>query len=152
MKLSKEVAIQTIRGLLTGPRTVISYTQESAQLAQNQWRHNYRFFIINPRWIYNISGLITALFNTRVTDRSLTFSISASNAEQDRENFIRFLRQSLNLPDLILEDLIANAKETLEFVISPQAIQFLPMASHPPEIELSSGRPEPVILPEESNE
>jgi hypothetical protein len=131
-----------IRGLLCGPR-VINFTQESVQ-AQNQWRHNYRFFIINPTGLYNISGLVTMIFNVPVSDRAQCYSVTQMDPVQDREAFLKSLRQHLEMPDLTLEDLILNAKHTLEFVISPMAYEFLPLSKLPPDVELASGPQEPI--------
>lgn len=147
LKVNRDIAIQMIRGLLTGPRTVINYTQDSLQASQNQWRHAYRFFIVNPSGLYNISGLVTMIFNVKVSDRAQTFSITQMNADQDRAAFQAALAKALDLPDLVLEDLILTAKETLEFVISPMAYEFFPLSNLPPDTELASGEQEPVVIP-----
>jgi hypothetical protein len=139
-----------IRGLLVGPRNVISYTQDSAKTGETQWRHVYRFFIINPTGLYNISGLVTMLFNVPVSDRAQCFSLTQMSPEQDREAFIQALRKHTNIPDLILEDLVLNAVQTLEFVISPLAYEFFPLSNLPPNTELAEGEQEPIVIKEES--
>jgi hypothetical protein len=138
-----------LRGLLTGPRNVINYIQDSVQLNQNQWRHVYRFFVVNSAGLYNISGLITMIFNVKVSDRAQTVSLTQMNAEQDREAFTNALRKQLDLPDLVLEDLLLTAKETLEFVISPMAYEFFPLSKLPPDTELAGGEQEPIFLQKE---
>jgi hypothetical protein len=85
------------------------------------------------------------MFGVKVNDRSQCFSFTQMNAEQDRNAFADSLRRQLILPDLILEDLIASANETLEFVIAPSAIEFFPLSSLPPDTEMTSGPQEPVV-------
>jgi len=131
-----------IRGLLCGPR-VINYTQESIQ-GQNQWRHSYRFFIVNPTGLYNVSGLVTLIFDVPVGDRTQCFSVTQMTPEQDREAFLKALRGHLEMPDLELTDLLLSAKQTLEFVISPMAYEFLPLSKLPPDTELNGGPQEPL--------
>jgi hypothetical protein len=63
---------------------------------------------------------------------------------QDREAFVKALRTQLEMPELNLEDLILTAKNTLEFVISPMAYEFLPLSKLPPDTELAGGEQEPL--------
>lgn len=127
---SKELAIKTIRGLLTGPRDVIYFSQDSAQLNERQWRHIYRFFIINSSGLYAISGLITLLFSIKLTDRTQVTSFTQMNAIQDREAFAEALKKQLQLPSLVLEDLFGAAQETIDFVISPNVCEFIDNDEH----------------------
>jgi len=124
--VNREVAAKVIRGLIKdGPRNAVYYMQESVQVNDKQWRHAYRFFTLSRNALFNISGLITMLFNAKVTDRTQTYSFTQMNAEQDRAAFNQALRKELAIPDLDLDELISSAIDVLEYRLNPITEDYL---------------------------
>lgn len=150
-KFDKETCINILKGMLLDDRPVIHYVSQDEPvggMTVKQTKHTYKFFIVNQCGHYNVSGLISAVFGVNVNDRSSAFSINTLTAEEDIKNFRNALSKILEIDDLILEDLITSAKDTLVFGISPQATQFLPFAQMPPTIRDSDGKNEPIPLVE----
>lgn len=123
----KDTAVEILRGLLTNrPRNVVNYLQESAQVNAQQWRHLYRFFVNTPGGLFNVSGLVTVLFGIKLSDRSCVVSLTQMNADQDLQAFTQTLRKQLSLTDLVLEDLVGTAHETIHWTINPDLKESTP--------------------------
>jgi hypothetical protein len=106
-------------------RPVIHFVRADEALGPKQWKHTYRFFILTPTGLYNISGAITACFGVNVNDRSQAFTINGLSAEEDLKSFTDAVQKFTGLP-VMLEDLILSAKEILEFSWTDSATKFLP--------------------------
>jgi hypothetical protein len=145
-KFNKDTCIQILRAMLLDERPAIHYIHQDEKIG-NQTKHNYRFFVLNNCGHYNVSGLVTACFGVNVNDRSQAFSVNPMSHEEDVLNFRNNLAQILNIPGLILEDLILSAKETLVFGFSPWAAEFLPHMEMPPAERDSDEKQEPIQLP-----
>jgi hypothetical protein len=128
---NKSNCIDLLKSMLpTNP--VIYYVHQDEKVGQ-MTKHSYRFFVINDSGHYNISGLITAIFGANVNDRSTCFSVNNLSHEDDITSFKSSLTKVLAIEKLELADLILSAKETLEFTISPNCLEFLPIGPMPRE-------------------
>jgi hypothetical protein len=145
-KFNRDTCIQILRAMLLDERPTIHYLHQDEKIG-SQIKHNYRFFVLNNCGHYNVSGLVSAAFGVNVNDRSQAFSVNTLSHEEDIIGFRNNLAKLLSIPELILEDLILSAKETLVFGFSPQAAEFLPLVSMPPADRDSDEKPEPITLP-----
>jgi len=146
-KFNKDTCIQILRAMLLDKRRpAIHYIHQDEKIG-SQIKHCYRFFVLNNGGHYNVSGLIAAAFGVNVNDRSQAFSVNTLSHEDDVLGFRNSLAQLLDIPGLVLEDLILSAKDTLIFGISPQAAEFLPLANMPVPDRNSDEKPEPIELP-----
>lgn len=144
-KFNKGNCIQILRGMLA-ENPVIYYVHQDDPIGKIT-KHSYKFFIINSSGHYNISGLVTAIFGVNVNDRSTTFSINAMSHEDDIKSFQSNLAKLIDQPELQLADLILSAKETLDFIISPEAIEFFPLNTRMPAEEIAEdGKQNPIEL------
>jgi hypothetical protein len=144
-KFNKNTCTQILSAMLLDERPAIHYLHVDEKIG-SQTKHNYRFFVLNNCGHYNVSGLVTACFGVNVNDRSQAFSINTLSHEEDVMGFRNNLAQILGIPELILEDLILSAKETLVFGFSPQAAEFLPIANMPGPDRESDEKQEPITL------
>jgi hypothetical protein len=146
---NKAACIQVLQAMLADQKNpVIYYVRNNEQMSGNRWKHTYRFFIQTNAGLYNVSGAITAAFGVNVTDRSQTYSINILSPDDDLKSFQEAIRKFTDYPELILEDLISSAKETLEFVINPSCFEFMPVAPLPsPERDSKNREPVNPVLP-----
>lgn len=144
-KFNKDNCVAILKGMLSDERPTIYYVSQDERTG-NLTKHTYKFFILNPCGHYNVSGLISAAFGVNVQDRSSAFSINQMSHDDDVKAFRDSLAKIVGEPDLILEDLITSAKETLEFGISPHAIEFLPLKNLPPPEREQGNKNEPIPL------
>jgi hypothetical protein len=129
---NKDSCIQLIQNMLAQlPNPVIYFVRQDEPLAGNNIKHIYRFFIVSPQGIYNISGAVTAAFGVVVTDRSQVFAINSLSPEDDLKQFTNSLRNFTKFPNLTLQDLVMSAKDTLELHFSPEIAPFFPVVSLP---------------------
>jgi hypothetical protein len=142
-KFNKDTCIQILRAMLLDDRPAIHYIHQDEKIG-SQTKHSYRFFVLNNCGHYNVSGLIAAAFGVNVNDRSQAFSVNTLSHEDDVLGFRNSLAQLLGIPELIIEDLILSAKDTLIFGFSPQAAEFLPLVNMPIPDHDSDEKQEPV--------
>jgi hypothetical protein len=128
-----------LKGMLsTRNHPTIHYLYNEEQVG-SQIKHTYKFYIITQGRIFNVSGIITMIFGVTVQDRSQAFSINTLPRNEDTKAFTDALKKQLDLPDLILEDLILTAEQPLEYTIAPSVLEFLPVPKRYPEkVELRS--------------
>ena len=125
--LTRENAISLLKGLLAAQRRpAIHFIRSEDVLGPKQIKHTYRFFVVNVSEIFNVSGLVTAAFGVIVNDRSQAFSVNALNAEEDLKQFTDAIRRFVEIPNLILIDLLIGATDVLELVINQNMNCFMP--------------------------
>lgn len=106
-------------------RPTIHYLYGEDQLGGGQIRHNYKFFIVVRNRIFNVSGIISMLFGVMVQDRHQAFSINTMPKTEDVKGFTDALRKHIGLEELVLEDLLLNAEQPMEYTIAPGVLEFL---------------------------
>ena len=147
-RFDKNNCIKILQGMLMDDHPVIHYVSQDDRFGA-QTKHTYKFFILNQCGHYNVSGLISASFGVNVNDRSSAFSINQLSHDDDIKAFRDSLSKILGINELALEDLITSAKDTLEFGISPEASQFLPLKDMPAPVKEGDGRNDPILLEHE---
>jgi hypothetical protein len=128
-------------------KPVIHYVRQDDAMPNKMMKHTYRFFIINSTGIYNVSGAITAAFNVGVTDRSMTYSVNNLSPEDDLTSFTNAIKEFTKLPNLVLQDLILSARDTLEFSFSPEVAMYFPPVPLPMPEGRDQNSQDPVQLP-----
>jgi hypothetical protein len=143
-EFNRESAIALLKGMLAAQtRPAIHFIRAEDVMGPKQIKHTYRFFVVNRSEIYNVSGLITAIFGVTVHDRSQAFSINALSADEDLKNFGEAIRRFTELP-VTLVDLLVGATDVLNFVINPMLLEFI----SEPEVRVSSRFPAITLPPE----
>jgi hypothetical protein len=147
---NKENAIALLKGMLAAQtRPVIHFIRSEDVLGPKQFKHTYRFFIASDNQIFNVSGLITAIFAVVVHDRSQTFSINNLNAEEDLKQFSDAIMRVTGLPNLVLTDIVMGAEDVLDLVISPGMLGFFPDDNGAMAVSHSRFSIPPIIDPEQ---
>ena len=143
-KFNKDTCTQVLVNML--PKNPVIYYVHQDEPIGKMTKHTYKFFVINEQGHYNVSGLVTAIFGVNVNDRSSTFSVNTMSHEDDVKAFQSNLARLLDQPELQLADLVLSAQETLEFVISPQAMEFVPLVVMPSADRTGDEKQSPVEL------
>lgn len=139
-----------MKGMLAAQtRPVIHFIRSEEVLGPKQFKHVYRFFIVNVSEIFNISGLVTAAFNVPVNDRSQCFSVNAMSADEDLKSFADAVRRFTEIPNVVLVDILTGANEVLDLVINPNMGCFLPDDNGSMMVQLHPSRLIPTVNPEE---
>lgn len=121
---NRENALALLKGMLAAQtRPAIHFIRGEETLAPKQFKHTYRFFVINRDNIFNVSGIITAAFGVTVNDRSQAFSINSLTSEEDLKQFSDAIRRFTELP-VTFVDLLTGAADVLEIIISAQVEEF----------------------------
>src|ERR1700759_1852675 len=104
--LTRDNAIALLKGMLAAQkRPAIHFLRSEEVLSPKQMRHTYRFFISNIDELFNVSGLITAIFASTVQDRSQAFSVNSLSAEDDLKQFWDALKRVTGMERLELSDI-----------------------------------------------
>jgi hypothetical protein len=125
--LNRDNAIALLKGMLAAQRRpAIHFIRSEEVLSSKQLRHTYRFFIINIDELFNVSGLITAVFASTVQDRAQAFSVNSLNAEDDLKQFWDALKRFTEIERLELIDILTGTSNVLDLTINQNVLDLFP--------------------------